>query len=63
MKKIHLVIVVLLTGCQSVQDNPSPVPMCPQGLKFAERDLSGEYAFDSKRNVYLQENGDLCRMV
>ena len=61
---VLLIFMVSLSGCQTPAIEPTVVVIsqCPQGLKFAERDLSGTHSFDPQKNVYLQENGEICTM-
>lgn len=58
VRQVLMLSVITLAGCRT----PSvDLPLCPDDLGLAERDLSGDLPFDPASNVYRTEEGELCR--
>lgn len=65
MRPLSLLLVMWLGACSLVdrQSWQGELPLCPDVMAFAERDLQSTYRFEPGRVVYRQEDGTLCRGI
>ena len=65
MKAVSLLLVLGLGACSLIdrQGWQAELPLCPDAMAFAERDLLPGYRFEPGRVVYRQEDGTLCRGI
>jgi len=62
MDRIVLIVCILLcSACVSSQR--ISLPVCPDDLRVAERDLSADEPFNPRKAVYRQGDGSLCSGV
>lgn len=65
MRCLSLLLLMSLSACSHL-NRPGwqvELPLCPDAMAFAERDLQATHRFDPGRVVYRQEDGTLCRGI
>jgi|GEM_PF-3007042 len=66
MRWLTALAVALLSGCASTPDASTleeHLPLCPDQMSFAERDLANDQAFVASEVVYRLPDGALCRGI
>ena len=67
-RALFLGLMFSLTGCSVLPHGlkhglKDELPLCPDAMAFAERDLHTNNGFDAGKVVYRQEDGVLCRGI
>lgn len=63
-RALFLGLMFSLNGCGVLPHGlKDELPLCPDAMAFAERDLHTNNAFDAGKVVYRQEDGVLCRGI